>query len=124
MAGVLEYLSAEILELSSDAAKANKKVRINPRHIMMAVKQDDELGQLLKDVTFSSAGVVPYIHPLLVPKTSRKKAEQQEKQVDQEGEDEQMESEQMESEQSDENDGQGNDDKEDEEEISETSVEL
>lgn len=120
MAGVLEYLSSEILELSSDAARANKRVRINPRHIMMAVKRDTELVELLKDVTFPSAGVVPCIHPLLVPKTSRRKSGQQTKQSDQEVDDEQMESEQ-----SDENVGQGNDGEDEEEDVaSETSVEL
>uniref|UniRef100_A0A672UP03 Histone H2A n=1 Tax=Strigops habroptila TaxID=2489341 RepID=A0A672UP03_STRHB len=42
LAAVLEYLSAEILELAGNAARENKKTRILPRHIQLAVRNDDE----------------------------------------------------------------------------------
>ena len=65
-AAVLEYLVAELLELAGNAAQQNKKSRINPRHVYLAVRNDSELHELLKDVTFPSAGVVPHVHPNLL----------------------------------------------------------
>merc|ERR1712032_1217292 len=70
MAAVLEYLCAEILELAGNAARDNKKGRIVPRHITLAVKNDEELNKLLGDVTIPSGGVLPNIHAVLLPKKS------------------------------------------------------
>jgi histone H2A len=44
---VLEYLAAEILELAGNAARDNKKSRIIPRHVLLAVRNDEELNKLL-----------------------------------------------------------------------------
>ena len=78
LASVLEYLSAEILELAGNAARDNKKTRIIPRHIQLAVRNDEELNKLLGGVTIASGGVLPNVHATLLPKGG-KKAEGEEK---------------------------------------------
>ncbi|XP_032740144.1 core histone macro-H2A.1 [Rattus rattus] len=60
--------AAEILELAGNAARDNKKGRVTPRHILLAVANDEELNQLLKGVTIASGGVLPNIHPELLAK--------------------------------------------------------
>ena len=73
LAAVLEYLAAEVLELSGNAARDNKKTRIVPRHIQLAVRNDEELSKLLAGVTIAEGGVLPNIHAVLLPKKSGKK---------------------------------------------------
>ncbi|CAH9114432.1 unnamed protein product [Cuscuta epithymum] len=68
LAAVLEYLAAEVLELAGNAARDNKKNRIIPRHILLAVRNDEELGRLLGGVTIAHGGVLPNINPVLLPK--------------------------------------------------------
>ncbi|KAG6900478.1 hypothetical protein C0993_010197 [Termitomyces sp. T159_Od127] len=77
LAAVLEYLAAEILELAGNAARDNKKQRIVPRHLQLAIRNDEELGKLLGDVVISQGGVVPHINPELLPsKTKLGKAQE------------------------------------------------
>ena len=52
---------------------AQKKTRIVPRHIQLAVRNDEELSKLLAGVTIAEGGVLPNIHAALLPKKSGKK---------------------------------------------------
>ncbi len=76
LAAVLEYLAAEVLELAGNAAKDNKKTRIIPRHILLAIRNDEELNRLMANTTIADGGVLPNINQALLPsKTSGKGTE-------------------------------------------------
>jgi histone H2A len=73
LASVLEYLTAEILELAGNAARDHKKARITPRHIQLAIRNDNELNKLLSRVTIRDGGVLPTINTILLPQHMQKK---------------------------------------------------
>ncbi|RYG97807.1 hypothetical protein EON65_52310, partial [archaeon] len=79
LASVLEYLTAEVLELAGNAARDNKKTRIVPRHIQLAVRNDEELNKLFGGVTIAQGGVLPNIAPALVPKGSKASSTEEKK---------------------------------------------
>ena len=49
-------------------SRDNKKSRIVPRHIQLAVRNDEELNRLLGGVTIAQGGVLPNIQAVLLPK--------------------------------------------------------
>ena len=67
-AAVLEYLCREIVELAGNACMEAKKVRILPRHIQLAIGNDEELNKVIAETTISNGGVLPNVQGFLFGK--------------------------------------------------------
>ena len=68
LAATLEYLDAEILELAGNAARDNWMSHITPRHLLLAVRNDEELNTMLSSGTIARGGVLPCIYAKLLPR--------------------------------------------------------
>ena len=67
----MEYMTAELLELSGNAARDNKKSYINPRHVQLALRNDEELNKFCKDIQVMEGGVLPNIHAVLTAREEK-----------------------------------------------------
>ena len=68
MAAVLEYLTSEILELAGEHTKKSKTIRMTPRHLQLAIRNDEELNKVMCEAMIANGGVVPGVNPKLFPK--------------------------------------------------------
>eukprot|EP01063_Lacrimia_lanifica_P031201 TRINITY_DN50_c0_g1_i12.p4 TRINITY_DN50_c0_g1~~TRINITY_DN50_c0_g1_i12.p4 ORF type:complete len:228 (+),score=91.28 TRINITY_DN50_c0_g1_i12:854-1537(+) len=73
LTSVLEYATSELLSLSGNAA--GEKHNIKPRHVMLAVREDDDLSKLLSNVTIAGGGVAGGVHGALEKKKKKAAAE-------------------------------------------------
>ena len=68
MAAVMEYLTCEVLELAGNAADEQKKKTITPRHIQLAIRNDEELNKIMAEAMIAKGGVIPNVQAALFGK--------------------------------------------------------
>ena len=75
MAAIIENLASQILELGGSQALDSKRQTINVRHLLLATRNNEEIVNLLDslNVNWLGGGVVPYIHPSLVPSKEKQR---------------------------------------------------
>ena len=59
-----------MLELGGNVARDNKKSKIIPQHLSLAIRKDEELNKFCSRTYIAAGGVLPNIHCCLLPKKS------------------------------------------------------
>ena len=74
LASVLEYISAEILDLSSSIASAHNRIRITVRDLEIAIRTDYEFNSFFNknNIYFIGGGIIPFINPIIKNKNKKK----------------------------------------------------
>lgn len=62
LTAIMEYLTAEVLEVAGKVILYKKRDRITPRHILLSVQRDAELNELFKSVTIPEGGIIPKLN--------------------------------------------------------------
>ena len=68
LSAVMEYMTAEALELGGNAAREKNKSWIIPRHMQFVFRSDEELNKFTSGITIMSGGVLPNIDAVLFPR--------------------------------------------------------
>jgi histone H3/H4 len=63
----IEYIAAEVLELSGNKAHEYRLDVINTRHVRLAICNDKELHETFESCCFANSGAFPFIHSTLEP---------------------------------------------------------
>ncbi|PSR88266.1 Histone H2A.2 like, partial [Actinidia chinensis var. chinensis] len=63
-----------VLELAGNVTRDNKKNIIIPRHVLLAIRNEEKLGKMLAGMTIAHGRVLPNISPVLFPKKTDKAA--------------------------------------------------
>ena len=61
VAAVLEYIVAEVLELSGNSCRSDRRKRILPKDVLKSIKHDEELDKLLHNVAIPQGGISSHI---------------------------------------------------------------
>ena len=77
LAAVLEYITAEILELAGNSARDRKRTRIGSKDLNNAIYFDEELRTLLEELNIQLIGnnTQTVMYDALIPKTKKEKKE-------------------------------------------------
>ena len=76
LAATLEFLTGELIGCGAKitSASSRKTKRITPRALTLGVRNDADLGALLRDVTLARGGVLPTAHKALEKKKKKKRS--------------------------------------------------
>jgi len=74
LAAVLEYVTAELLELAGNTARCCRRRRVTPSDVLLASREDVELLALLRGAVIPGACVPQFLLDALRPRTPPRKA--------------------------------------------------